>query len=329
MSRAQRIGSFLVGVVVLVGLPLALGMMIGRATQPDDPGRVYGWAMMSAVFGASVGLAEILTRYRDEPVVASLTPFGLAYLGLNAIISLAAFALLRSYPTAIFAVLKDDLFLTSIIAGFGAMTVFRSKLFTYKSADGKEYAIGPAIVLETVLKTIDQKIDRQRATYRQARVFGGTKALHDFEGTAQYIEATLGSFQNVTQEQKTQIGGVISDFRKAPYPDRLKLMGIGFAFLDLAGEENFDLVISNIQAFLESLPICCVHAVNITANSADIVWITTAAGDSQVEYGTSIRYGTLTPMPRTPPPPALIHQQTLSNLNAGVGVSLSGEEHGR
>jgi hypothetical protein len=264
-----------------------------------------------------VGLSEILTRYRDEPLIASLTSSGLSYLALNGTISLAAFALLRGYPTAIFPRLEHDLFLTAVVAGFGAMTIFRAKLFTYKSDDGKEYSIGPAIVLETILKTIDQKIDqkidRRRATQRQGRVFHGTNTLHDFEHTAQYIEATLGSFQNLTPEQKQLISLVINDFRSSNYHDRLKLMGLGFAFLDLAGEENFDVVVTNIQNFIASLPIASVHAINVTGTSADIVWVTTRAGDSQVEYGTTTAYGTVAP---AVPNPALVtlHQESLTAL---------------
>jgi hypothetical protein len=298
----------LVGVAALLGL----GMTIGSTASSTEQNRVFGWALASAAFGALVGLSEILTRYRDEPIVASLTSYGLAYLALNAVIALGAFAILRGHPGAIFPVLKDSLFLTATVAGFGAMTIFRAKLFTYKSTDGKEYAIGPAIVLETVLQTIDQKIDRQRSTQRQAKVFAGTDTLHDFEHTANYIEATLGSFQNLTADQKAQISLVIKDIRESLYPDRLKLMGLGFAFLDLAGEENFDLVVTNIQNFIGSLPIPCVYVTGITATSADVIWVTSSNADSQVEYGTDQKYGNSSTLD---PAQVTVHRQTLSGLN--------------
>lgn len=141
-----------------------------------------------------------------------------------------------------------------MVAGFGGMTVFRAKLFTFRSPDGKEYAIGPAIVLETVLKTIDQKIDRRRATERQAKVFAAMKDLKDFTNTANYMEASLQSFQNLTQEQKAEITNVISQYRTlSGWPDTLKILGLGFAFLNVAGEENFDQVLKNLTQFLASL----------------------------------------------------------------------------
>src|SRR5205807_4551691 len=142
------------------------------------------------------------------------------------------------------------LFLTSVVGGFGAMIVFRSKLFTFRSPDGKDYSIGPAIVLETVLRTIDSKIDRKRATQRQDEVFKATKDLTSFENTARYIEASLLSFQNLTQDDKTDIAKLIQEYRSASkWPDSLKILGLGFAFLNLAGDENFDSVISNLKEF--------------------------------------------------------------------------------
>lgn len=238
-------------VLALLGM-LGIGIVIGRTGGALDPWKVYGWALASMAFGALVGLSEILSRYRDEPILASTTSFGLSYLLLNGVILLAAFALLRRYATGIFPAIKDDLFLTALAAGFGGMTVFRSKLFTYRSSDGTEYAIGPAIVLDTVLKTIDHKIDRRRATERQAKVFAQMGGLSDFENTAKYIEASLNSFQNLSKEEKADIKAVIDQYRSFTWPERLKIMALGFAFLNIAGEENFDEVMKNIREFLRA-----------------------------------------------------------------------------
>ncbi len=68
------------------------------------------------------------------------------------------------------------------------MTVFRSKLFTFRSPDGKEYAIGPAIVLETILKTIDQKIDRRRATERLDNIAGEENFDHVVTNLKKFLD---------------------------------------------------------------------------------------------------------------------------------------------
>ena len=229
---------------------LAAGVVIGSETHALDSWQILGWALASALFGALVGLSEILSRYRDEPVRAATTGAGLSYLLLNAVISLFAFGILRQYAGGILPVIKDDPLMTAIVAGFGSMTIFRSKLFTFRTPDGTEYAIGPAIVLETVLKTIDQKIDRVRAIDRQKRVAASLRGLDDFDKASQYLLASLNSFQNLTKEKKDEIAAVIKDYAAPALPVQLKIMAMGFAFLNISGEKNFDQVIENLKDYL-------------------------------------------------------------------------------
>ena len=252
-KRAERV---IVPLIFLVGLLTTSVFFSLYIMNSGYPWHWWGWACGSALFGMSVGFSEILSRYRDEPILACTTNGGVSYLLLNGALSLAAFWLLCRYPS-IFPSLKGDLFLTSVAGGFGAVTVFRAKLFTFRASDGKDYPIGPAIVLETVLKTLDQKIDRKRATDRQARVFQLIQGLNDFENTAKYFQASLNSFQNLTPQEKADINSVIDEYRSqktATWPDGLKIMALGFAFLDIAGNENFDKVIENLKQFLTPKP---------------------------------------------------------------------------
>ncbi|MDQ3172605.1 MAG: hypothetical protein M3Q91_02715 [Acidobacteriota bacterium] len=51
-----------------------------------------GRALVAAfMFGALVGLAEIASRYRDEPLKAVGSPYGLVYLFLNGYLSMLPF----------------------------------------------------------------------------------------------------------------------------------------------------------------------------------------------------------------------------------------------
>jgi len=238
--------------VVLIFLVVAgIGIVIGHSDSYLPQNKVIGWAITSTIFGMLVGLSEILSRYRDEPLLATATAPGIAYLVLNGMLALAAFMVLQMYPGKVFPSITQDLFMTAVVAGFGAMVVFRSKLFTFRSPDGKDYSIGPAIVLETALRTIDNKIDRKRATERQIEVFEAMRGLTDFSSTASYIEASLLSFQNLSQDDKAAIAKVIQEYRDvSKWPESLKILGLGFAFLNLAGDTNFSQVITNLKSFL-------------------------------------------------------------------------------
>jgi hypothetical protein len=252
MAAIKRPGSGFLILLAVSGL-IALGVWIGRAVPAGPQQKGIAWAFASFLFGAIVGLSEILSRYRDEPLLAAGHLSGSMYVCLNGVISLMAFAVLRTYSQQIFPTLKDDFFLTALVSGFGAMAVFRSKFFTFRSADGKDYPIGPAIVLDTILKTIDSKIDRRRATERQEQVFESMNKCHDFENVANYFLASLSSFQNLSQEDKAQVRDVVDDYRALKdWPDTLKCLGLGFAFLNISGEENYDLVMVNLRKFLDT-----------------------------------------------------------------------------
>jgi hypothetical protein len=147
--RRGHFGPAAVAVLLVFGAVLLLGVSLGISAADKPFGKVAGAAFAALLFGVLVGLSEILSKYRDEPILAATTAYGLTYLLLNGLISFSAFAVMRRYATAVFPAVQHDLFLTAVVAGFGGMTIFRSKLFTYRSPDGKDYAIGPAIVLDT------------------------------------------------------------------------------------------------------------------------------------------------------------------------------------
>jgi hypothetical protein len=61
-------------------------------------------------------------------------------------------------------------------------------------------------------------------------------------------------FQNLGGEEKTEIAAVINQYRRATnWPPTLRMMAVGFAFLTIAGEENFDQVIANLKAYLTEI----------------------------------------------------------------------------
>jgi hypothetical protein len=228
--------------------------MGGSEALTSEWGPIIGWGFVSLAIGGLAGVSEIVSRYRDEPMRATFNRYGISYLLLNGLASVAAYGLMIRYPTQIFAAVSDDRLMASIVAGFGAMALLRSKLFIFRADDGKDYPIGPSIVIETFLRMLDRKIDRLRASFRQKRVFDQMKSVDNFDDAANYLEASLLSFQNLGAEEKTEIAAVINQYRRATnWPAALRMMAVGFAFLTIAGEENFDQVIANLKAYLSEL----------------------------------------------------------------------------
>lgn len=237
---------------------LILGIAIGQTDKLARPHKLALAGFLSAALGALSGASEILGRYRDEPLLAVCTKPGAAYCCLNAFVSLLAFMVVVRYPD-VFKGVSDDLFMTLVLAGFGGMAVMRSKLFTVRSETGQEYSFGPAIVLETILRTVDRNIDRRRAADRLQRIYEKmTREVdltpEDFGRAVQFFEFSLLSFQNLSQPEKAEIKATFDEYKNnAEWPPNLKLAALGLAFLNVAGEDNFDQLIAEFKRYLQDL----------------------------------------------------------------------------
>lgn len=209
------------------------------------------WGALAGSLGFAAGASEVMSRYRDEPMRALWNRFGLFYAAANGVVSILAFLLLLRYPDKVVPAIANDSLLTAVAAGFGAMVLLRSHLFVIRTDDGKEYPVGPSLAVDTFLRTIDRQIDRLRATQRQNKVHSHMKDVQDFEGAAGYLKVSLLSFQNLSEDEKRDIAGIIDEYRALKdVPASLKTMAVGFAFLTIAGEENFDQVIGSMKAYL-------------------------------------------------------------------------------
>lgn len=210
--------------------------------------------MTSFLFGSLVGMAEIASRYRDEPLRALLSPYGLAYILINGYLSLLAFLLIMQFPKT-FPGVSGNLFLAAFAAGFGAMVVMRSRIAVIKTADGKDESIGPDYVLKIILRTVDLKIDRWRAGARQQILANNLQKiidLGDFPSAWKYLSASLLAFQNLDETQKKMLSDTYNDYQaQTGVPEGIKQLALGFIFLTLVGEAHFDTVLNNAKTLMK------------------------------------------------------------------------------
>jgi hypothetical protein len=210
--------------------------------------------MLSMLFGVLVGAAEIIARYRDEPFAATFSRPGISYLALNGVISAAAYFLLVYYDKSILPGLAGDRLLTSIVAGFGSMIVMRSKLFSFKTEGGEDYAIGLDAVLSTFLMSVDRRIDRNRSSKRQKLVYEEVAKISDLSKAPDFLRISLASYQNLSDAEKKELDDVILKLQAENLDPRLKLMAMGFGFLNISGEANFKELMKQLKSYVDSLP---------------------------------------------------------------------------
>jgi hypothetical protein len=213
------------------------------------------------LLGELVGFAEIVSRYRDEPLTASMTVYGASYFAINGLLSWAGFVAIENSPQA-FPAFVGHPYWAAICAAFGAMAISRSKLFVFRSEDGKEFPVGPDIVLSSILKIVDRKIDRQRAVRRQRLVFSKASEIAgliataaDFDIAANFLIVSMSSFQNLSEAERQQIATAADRLKKdmVGVPNLYKAMTLAFALLDITGEENFSDMVTDLEQYLKQV----------------------------------------------------------------------------
>jgi hypothetical protein len=121
------------------------------------------------LFGGFVGTAELITRYRDEPLEAIRSPAASLYLLVNGLVSPLVLLIIRVFAWNFGISAGDDSgkvrLVQVLVAGFSSMALLRSSLFNIRVAN-QEIGIGFSAVVQSILRAIDYSVDRKRAISR-------------------------------------------------------------------------------------------------------------------------------------------------------------------
>lgn len=194
--------------------------------------------LIVGLFGLLVGVAELVSRYRDAPRKALLTPPAFLYAGLNAAASLLALALIHAFdwgfgvdPSS-----PNGVWWTRVlVAGLGAMAFFRSSLFMVRVGD-TDVGVGPGGLLQIVLDATDRAVDRARAEPRAlsvSRIMQGVVFEKAFEALPAFCFALM---QNVSAEEQQQFARQIDALASSQMDDRVKALNLGLALMNVVGE---------------------------------------------------------------------------------------------
>jgi hypothetical protein len=197
-----------------------------------------GWLdwLVVGLLGTAVGTGEIVARYRDTPSGALRTAPALLYLAVNAIASLAALYLVRVFGWKFGVSGEEEVRWTQVLAaGFGAIVLFRSSLFTVR-AGGQDVSIGPSNVLRSILTATDRAVDRIRGEARAIAVARAMAGVSFAKAHTALPTIALGLMQNLSQEEQEQFGRQIAALRAADLDEHAKTLALGLALMSLVGE---------------------------------------------------------------------------------------------
>jgi hypothetical protein len=241
-------------IIVLLVLGIGAAILISRSQYARQVVHANLWfIVLSGILGASVGTAELVSRYRDEPMQALRSAPAVTYLALNALVSICVYGLLTHYTKTLVPALAKDPLMRSITAGFGAMAILRSKFFTLRTEKGEDIGVGPDAAIAAFLSAADRGVDRVRAKRRLDIVFKSASRVSRVEYIKDFIKVSLLSFQNLNDTEKAAINKKIDDIYQDDntYPSsELKLQAICYAVLIIVGEYNFNKLINNLADFI-------------------------------------------------------------------------------
>ncbi|MFL6056884.1 MAG: hypothetical protein ACJ72W_28895 [Actinoallomurus sp.] len=192
--------------------------------------------LFAALFGAVIGVAELVGRYQDKPAAAVFSPSGMLYVIVNASASTLAlimaesmgwrFALPQGAPP-----IGADV-AQVMAAAIGSAAVFRS---SFMIAQDKGISIGPILLLSGLLKIVDAAMDRKRALSRLAgNDLHGLSFARDHAALAELCSHALRRY-DLAEAQR--LGELAADLRaRDDLTDADKLDCFGLELSRLVGE---------------------------------------------------------------------------------------------
>lgn len=209
-----------------------------------------------AVFGALVGLAELVARYRDEPARAVNTGPSYLYVAVNALVSVGALAIIHAYGWAPGVSAGTEALrgkpvavrLTQVLlAGFGAMAFLRTSVFTLRISN-QDVGIGPSAVVQSLLRAVDAAVDRLRALGRDKAVTTIMEQV-SFEKAYQVLPAhCLALMQNLPQEDQVALARQVEGISRMNVGDRIKSRFLGLALINIVGEDVLLTAVNSLAA---------------------------------------------------------------------------------
>ena len=212
--------------------------------------------LAAAVLGGLVGGAELVSRYRDAPAGALKTPPAILYVGINLAASMAALALVRTFGWKFGLEASDDSLAVGwtqvLVAGVGAMGLFRTSLFTVRAGD-RDVGVGPSSFLQIFLRAADRQVDRSRAQVRADTVSIVMKDVDYEKAFAALPPYCLALMQNLPDETQQQLRRALEILDRADIDPDVKTRLLGLELVNVVGVDVLKTAVTSLGDEIRSM----------------------------------------------------------------------------
>ncbi|GAA2821463.1 hypothetical protein [Nonomuraea rubra] len=216
------------------------------------------WVPYLAVvlIGALVALAELVSRYRDDPAGALFSVPAILYLAVNAGGAAAALWMVVQFGWTFGATGDSVAFTQVLVAGFGSGALFRSSLFNVTAGD-QVIGVGPSAVLTVILSATDRAVDRGRARLRSKDVHDIMSGYPFERGSDALLQYSMAALQNFTPAESKVIEDRIASLRsgrEATLPDQVKSYVLGLSLQALIGVKVLRQLVDSLRPVFAEAP---------------------------------------------------------------------------
>jgi hypothetical protein len=211
------------------------------------------WALIgdytiAAALGAVVSSGEIVARYRDEPWDTLRSLPSIFYMLVNALASMGALTIVRTFGINFGGNETNTPLIQVLVAGLGAMMIFRSAFFTMRVND-QDVAVGAASFLQVMLDAVDREVDRRRAILRADRVRRIMDGVAFDKALTALPTYSIALMQNMEDDDQRRL---LDDLNKlsafADFDDAVKTQILGLAVMNYLGEDVLQASVDALRA---------------------------------------------------------------------------------
>jgi hypothetical protein len=188
-----------------------------------------------AAIGGLVATGELVSRYRDAPFRALRCAAAYVYILVNVAAAAAAYGLVGAFGWHFGAASGEPVRWTRVlVAGFGAMALFRSSLFIVRVHD-EDVGIGPSSLLKSLLSAADRGVDRARGAARAKEVEALLEGVSWERARTDLPALCLRLMQNSTLIEEDALAGAIRDIEAGDLDDDVRVLLVALELMNLAG----------------------------------------------------------------------------------------------
>lgn len=220
-----------------------------------------------ALLGGTVGASELVTRYRDSPSSALKLLSAWVYIAMNAGASVLALFLIRAFDWEFGGANPTEIATWQVVvAGFSALLVLRSSLFTVRVGD-TDVGVGPSAMLTALLGAADRGIDRVRAVAR----LKSARTIMNSVPFDSSVEALLNnvttSLQNLPAAEGSKVATAAGALHARRMSGRQKSIALGLLLLDVGDKDLLKEAVDSLDPETRSEPDEPGSTVNKTARA--------------------------------------------------------------